>query len=310
MDSYLHIAEIVLRDSRCPLSSKAILEIAFKEDLAPYHLHGKTQHKTLQARLSEDILERRDHSKFFRTAPGLFFLREFLTDPSLPDEFRRPIATRRRMRELMRGPALAISEEYLSRAKKDNGIIEPDYVLNLLNNNNYEYEDPKNSNENLIFIWSFVYVSRNTNILGYRLGRYRDDRDSFKHHRTIGFSTLVHRDERTLFNMDNFGIIESGVKAAKIDLDMPPDSFMKEENSVDATLEKFLWITNSGPNRALLAVINFRCPDWFEPLRRRLSINDLGWLDLSTPPNNIEDFDPWSRCIISVHSQIMQSHEG
>jgi hypothetical protein len=40
-----------------------------------------------------------------RTAPGRFFLREFLTDVMIPEEHRQPVATRRRFRELMRGPA-------------------------------------------------------------------------------------------------------------------------------------------------------------------------------------------------------------
>src|SRR3954451_24786115 len=98
----------ILRAERRPLSPRAILAAACRSGLVPPHLFGKTQHKTLQARVSEDIIARREHSPFFRTAPGRFFLREFLADTSISEEFRRPVPTRRRIRELIRGPALAI----------------------------------------------------------------------------------------------------------------------------------------------------------------------------------------------------------
>ena len=104
MDAYLSIALDILRQERRPLSPRSILAAAYKRGLVPEHLYGKTQHKTLQARLSEDIVARRDRGAFFRTAPGKFFLRELLRDESLPEEFRRPIPTRRRRRELLRGP--------------------------------------------------------------------------------------------------------------------------------------------------------------------------------------------------------------
>ncbi len=111
MDAYLDIAVTILRAERRPLSSHAILAEAHRAGLVPPTLYGKTQHKTLGARISEDILSHRDRSRFFRTAPGRYFLREFLEDPSIPKEHRRPFPARRRIRELVRGPALAITEE-------------------------------------------------------------------------------------------------------------------------------------------------------------------------------------------------------
>ena len=131
MDSYLQIAETVLRDARRPLSPKAMLEFAYRADLVPAHLHGKTQHKTLHARLSEEIVERRENSPFFRSAPGVFFLREFITDSSLPEKYRVEIPTRRRIREILRGPALALEEEKLSKISCKNQYIEPDKIRNL-----------------------------------------------------------------------------------------------------------------------------------------------------------------------------------
>jgi hypothetical protein len=57
VDTYLGIAQKVLERARRPLTPREILREAYRSDLVPYHLHGATQHKTLQARLSEHILE-------------------------------------------------------------------------------------------------------------------------------------------------------------------------------------------------------------------------------------------------------------
>jgi HB1, ASXL, restriction endonuclease HTH domain len=84
LDAYLQIAESILKIERRPLSARAILAAAYRHGLVPMHLHGNTQHKTLGARISEDIITLHDDSLFFRTAPGRFFLREFLTDVTDP----------------------------------------------------------------------------------------------------------------------------------------------------------------------------------------------------------------------------------
>ncbi|WP_405051821.1 HTH domain-containing protein [Sphingomonas sp.] len=96
------MAEAVLRRARTPLTTRQIMDIAFLSDLVPAHLHGFTQYKTVGARLSEDILHLKRKSRFFRTKPGRFFLREFISDRTLPLEYRTPIVAARRRRQLRR----------------------------------------------------------------------------------------------------------------------------------------------------------------------------------------------------------------
>jgi len=294
MDAYLDIAVAILRAEKRPLSPRAILAAAYQSGIVPPHLHGKTQEKTLQARISEDIVARRDQSLFFRTAPGRFFLREFLSDTSLPDEIRRPIPTRRRFRELLRGPALAIDHDVLRLAAEENVALWPQKICELLKSECYRYEDPRAQNTKSIFIRSFVCVRRDTDILTYRLGRYREDRDTFVRKRSIGFSTLIHMDEHNLFNLGDLGIVDSGVKAVKLDLDIPDVS---GPGSVEASLSHFIWFRQAGASD-LLAVIAYQCPKWFEPIKRRLALNDLKWMDYTTPPNDLDDFDPWSKTVL------------
>jgi hypothetical protein len=300
VDAYLDIAVTILRAEKRPLSSHAILAEAHRGGLVPPSLYGKAQHKTLGARISEDIVKHRDRSRFFRTAPGRYFLCEFMDDVTLPDEYRRPFPARRRIRELARGPALAITEDALRHVLSgDDKLIATAKVLKLLKKHQHAYLDPKKA-EDAVFIRSFVCVCRGSKILSYRLGRYRDDRDPFLHKRSIGFTTLVHIDEHTLFNVGDMGIVEAGVRAVKIDLDIPPVPPKAAKSLDEAVLRKFIWISHADGDNDLLAIISYRCPRWFEPVKRRLALNDLEWID-ANGVNNIDDYDPWSKSVLEAH---------
>lgn len=298
VDAYLQIAISILRIEKRPLSARAILAAAYRYGEVPPYLYGKTQHKTLGARISEDIIARRDESHFFRSQPGRFFLREFITDETIPEEYRQPISTRRRSRDLLRGPALAIDVADLSKMAATQSPISPKRILDLLHSRRYHYNNPKDSDPNSVFLWSFVTVRRQYEILSYRLGRYRDDRDTFMMKRSLGFSTLVHQDQSTLFNVNDFGIVDSGVDAVKVDLDVPQTWASHQAKPLSAELGYFLWIPRSGGYSDLVAVVHFECPSWFHPERRRLALNNLTWLDIRVPLNNIDDFDPWSRSML------------
>lgn len=300
MNAYLDIAAMVLRAERRPLSSHAILATAHRAGLVPPNLYGKAQHKTLGARIAEDIVKHREQSRFFRTAPGRYFLREFLNDLSLPPEYRQLHPARRRIRELVRGPVLSITEDALREILEDDEtLIAAAKILRLLKKRRHIYIDPKKAG-NAVFIRSFVCVCRGSKVLSYRLGRYRDDRDPFLHKRSIGFATLVHIDAHTLFNTSDMGIIESGVRAVKIDLDIPPVPPKAAKTLDEAVLRKFVWVSHEEGGGDLLAIVSYRCPHWFEPVKRRLALNDLEWID-ANGVNNIDDYDPWSKCVLEAH---------
>lgn len=298
VNAYLDIAQTVLRSEKRPLTPRAIMAIAYRSGVVHHRLHGKTQHKTLGARLSEDLVQRTERSAFFRPAPGKFFLREFLADTSIPEEFRRPVPTRRRFRELVLGPALALDERALASRATFGQPIDPDVILELLHSGDCKYEDPRYRSKGSVFFRSFVCVQRERQILTYRLGRYREDRDAFMHKRCVGFATLVHDFEHTLFTRSDFGIVDSGVRATRVDLDIPIIPGDEQNDRLRAKLSHFIWVDGKGGGD-LLAVICFECPAWFEPTKRRLALNDVRWLEEPSTVNNVDDFDPWSQLVLT-----------
>jgi hypothetical protein len=261
--------------------------------VVPASLYGKTQHKTLQARLSEDILTRRDRSVFFRTKPGYFFLREFLIDSTIPAEHRAPIIARRRRRELAYPDALAFNRD-TALGLCNQITIDPEKVLNLLKARRYHYaaSSQKRTQEDVV-VWAFTLVLRENFVLTYRHGRYREDRDNFQQKRSVGFFAPVVQDDLTLFDQADHGIVASGLRSLSFDLNLPN----QPELARSASLRCFLCTSGEDPPN-ILGLVSFQSPSWFEPLTRRLAINDLSWHDISLAVNHFEDFDPWSRLVL------------
>lgn len=292
---------MVLRSMKRPLSARAILKHAYANDIAPHHLYGKTQHKTLQARLSEDILHRREQSLFFRTKPGHFFLREFITDTSIPAEFRQPIIARRRTRDLFLEPALTLNYDVAKHFIPKGTFSKPETVDKIAKSGLYHYADPKHRNSDDVLLWAVSALTRQNKILSYRIGRYRDDRDHFAHKRSIAFSTLVSQTNHTLFDAGNLGISDSALFAVATDLDIPLPEALATHSVFEHLMRFVTWQPDQINETGLLAFVEVSAPDWFEPIADKLSLNDLSWIDISTPPNNWEDFDPCSQTILSYY---------
>jgi predicted NUDIX family phosphoesterase len=73
--TYLEIAEQLLQESSKPMSAREIVTIAIGQGLL--QSEGKTPWQTMKSKLSTDILQHGQQSRFMRIAQGLFGLRSF-----------------------------------------------------------------------------------------------------------------------------------------------------------------------------------------------------------------------------------------
>src|ERR1700712_5417730 len=73
--TYLRVAETVLAKALSPLKAREIVERGIEQGLFGDHVMGRTPEKSMQSRLSIDILTRAGFSRFVRTARGRFALR-------------------------------------------------------------------------------------------------------------------------------------------------------------------------------------------------------------------------------------------
>lgn len=280
------------------MSARGILEAAYRAQIVPQHLKGKTQHKTLQARLSEDILHHRNSSLFYRTEPGIFFLCELISDPETPEKYREKFQARRRTRDLRRDTPLGIKRSFLKSWAQSGRSSNVSPIFDDAENQKALKYISDDDESQFAAIWTFSLVRRGTSVLSYRIGRYRDDRDSFANKRTVGFPGLVTASDRTLFSENDYGATENSLSVLMLDLDLSSNSF--EDGKISKPEKKYMIEAegDDGVSVALL-VLEWYCPNWFEPTTLKLSFNDPTWLDLSIAPNNLDDFEPWSRSTMS-----------
>ena len=298
MNSYLAIAEMILKGARMPLTPREIVKRAYKAGIVPDALYGQTQHKTMQARLSEDILRNRERSRFFRTAPGRFFLRTFLSDITIPAKHRTPIVARRRQRDLPVRRAMVLDASSMCfAALHETGVALSFESLREMDCLKYIEASNKRTSDDIV-IWSYLVVTRNGLVLTYRHGPYREGRDEFLQKRSIGFYNPVSEHDLSLFDQNTLGVVNSGLTSLCLDLDLDPETVW-QVLSTRSAVDQLIIVDSQGGTKDLLAVVNFDCPDWLEPLTRRLSINGLRWHDLHQQINHIEDFDPWSQAVLA-----------
>jgi hypothetical protein len=88
------------------------------------------------------------------------------------------------------------------------------------------------------------------------------------------------------------GVAETGLNAVLSDLDLFRSAFPEEVVRPSASFAVIAIQTAREP--VALCVLEWTCPDWFEPTARRLSLNDLRWIDATHKPNDIAEFEPWS----------------
>lgn len=305
MDSYLDIARKVLRASRRPMTAKGILDAAYKAKIVPPHLYGKTQQKTLQARISEDILSRKNNSLFYRTEPGVFFLSELFSDPNIPNKYKEKFPARRRSRDLHKDPSLAIDENFFQEIGVNFVHDWKNFIQKAEENDALRYVDCNRHRieGNNLIVWTFSIVRRGSEVLSYRVGRYRDDRDTFANKRTIGFPGIISFFDSTLFSDGDYGASENALASILFDLDISANTIV-DQRIPPPKPKLALQVPREEDGNILLLVMEWPCPKWFEPTTRRLSLNDPCWIDIRVLPNNLSDFEPWTLATLEAFHKV------
>lgn len=287
MSSYLDLAEKILSIANRPLNSRQIIGTAFSLDIMPDHLHGQTQHKTLQARLSEDILKNKDNSRFYRTGKGEFFLRASLENhrnPQFPE-----VKARRRILDLRFKDVLSLPNGKAPSSE------------NWISSENFEklkgatfYQNFKDAPSDTITIWVCAIIDKEGSLLTYRRGSFREDRDGFRDMRSIALFSPVIAKDHDLFGRFDLGLQNACIEIVALDLDAPLNSGWIEDSEI-RDLGFYVDIDNQAHRPGtLLAVKKFKVPSYFEVPRQRLSINDIAWVE-PRMINDITAYDPWSR---------------
>lgn len=306
--TYLWVAEIVLRKHGRPLSARELVIYGLEDGLFPATGLSHTPQKSMQARLSMDILSS-PSSRFVRTSRGRFLLRDQLSEPE-------------------RG-ALEISEEPLSvyTAVRREPLEPTELVLTLPRNNYSRYLPfqgvgrtglndpigfirhdttqylPRTEAETLDDykqVVTYTVIQHQSKILSFRRGLYNRAASFLRGAHCIGFGGHVTDDDNTLFSYTDLGIRQNAVREIWEELSLP-----EGRPQIEPTELEFLGVLNDDSSdvgvRHLAVVLRYWVDDWdkWKGVRRgEASISKVRWIDTTSEKVSLSDYEYWSQLVI------------
>ena len=295
-NAYLEIAEKAIRKEGRPLHPKEILRVATENGMMPTHLHGKTQHKTLAARLSTDIRDPRNRSLFFRTASNQFFLHELRKEQQ--QEFKAP----RRQKTLHNESVLVVDAGFLEANSKEGLSADPLRLLNLAADEGmlkYIVRKDAERRYDAKQVISYALIHRDGKLLTYRRGKFNSAADEIQGKRSIGFGGHVTDTDRDLFDISGFGIVANARRELVEELAFSSAELSRLNDP--STLNVVCLINTNETDEArkhIAATVVYHCSDGFNPTKNEMSITDLRWLSLEVPENSLDGYEPWSQTLL------------
>lgn len=299
-NSYLKIAQIALLAEQKPMTAKSIIEFAIANEKLPPHLFGRTPHKTMQARLSEEILKNQSRSLFYRTGAGEFFLRELGGGADVPKEWKSEyIAPRRKMKLPNERVLVARRSQWEESGSLKLAIPASKFEQNEL----YELLDYKRlgsikAQSDFIPVISFILVHKHSKVLSHFLGKFRSFDDPLSHKVSLGFGNYVLEQDSDITYQSQFGILESGILALSHGTGLPADLAERARYNNELIPRAYVQSKTHIGDEALFLVIDYFCPEEFDPGRPNLSFTGVRWLEKPQLQNDFSNFDPLSATML------------
>ena len=260
--------------------------------LLPRDLYGRTQHKTLQARLATDNLKNRSKSAFYRTGPGRFFLRAFMTDQSIPLRHRQEYHAPLRANQLGRYEVVSFPHESLIPLAS--GVTAPFAISHLLK-----------------LPWRFARLNslrRQNRLVPFRflLLLLAEGRVFVDNHRptmadgdlprqsVIGLGGLVRNGDLSLFSTDEFGLWDAAARELLDQFALPPHVRPRLEEPQRWSTAQAVIDADDRSRLELMVYVSFECTDITE-IRDAIDLRaSAEWLPAPIKVNDLERFDKWS----------------
>ncbi len=313
--TYLWVAATVLRKHQRPLRARELVNYGLEDGLFSDRELSRTPQKSMQARLSMDILADPSGSRFVRTSRGQFYLRELLAglahdSNTTKNEFPIPLREYTAIRRLAPPPSenvLVVSRENYQEILTFQGIGLGDAgnVQALLKRDRTEYilrTKAETLDDHKQFV-TYTLIQHQSKVLSFRRGNYNRAASFLRGARCIGFGGHVTDADYTLFSYSDLGIRENAAREINEELMLPLG-----RPNIDPGKLEFLGVLNDDSSdvgrRHVAIVLRYWVEDfeqWKSVTKGEGSINQLRWLDLGAEPVNLSEFEYWSQICVKVY---------
>ena len=173
---------------------------------------------------------------------------------------------------------------------------DPAWLQRVLQSEAFHYTDLKEIGPEEIPVFSYVIIFRSNEVLWHSKGSYAEQRRAFKNKSMLGFPVPVCREDLTLLDREDHGLVQAGLTAVANDLDLEFSvDFPRFE--INAELVGFARVALSSKTNAVVGIVKVEAHSEFEPLGKRLAVGSLEWAKV---PGSISRsmFDPWTNSLL------------
>ncbi len=307
--TYLWAAEQIIRRHARPLSAAEIITLAQESDLFSDNMNSRTPQKSLQARLSIEIIKNEDNSVFVRTAKGKFYLRDLLiphTNYDAVPTFHadRPLfkvyTARRRQPPPPNEHVLVLPQHRFQSILKFQGLrLDRGQLIRRLTRGPLEYmpRTMAESADGYKQVVTYVIVTCGSQVLAFKRGSFSRVAEFLRGSFCIGFGGHVTEEDRTLFSYKDAGVIENAIRELNEEL-----SGNKLVRNRDTSRLQLLGVINDDSSevgrRHVAIVIRYKIKDWDtwkKVSRGEASVNQLRWLDTKRDVIDLNEYEYWSQ---------------
>jgi hypothetical protein len=292
MNSYLQLAEAVLRKTSQPLSAPEILEAAYRLQLVPEHLYGKTQHKTLQARLSEELLRNRDSTSIVRVAPGRFVLRSRLSaEEQSSEEFIAPL----RAYQLKKFDVICADREEVESICRDSENFVPLTSVLEAFSKQFPLVEAEKSLQ-LVHLRLLVSIKSLGRVL--TVNSQRDP--SYGPGRSFGFLGYLKGVDIDLFSRKHLGLKEASFRTLHEQTSLPRQIVEQLTNTIELdAIDCFSLLDSLETHNSVVMLTSFECDKPEEFTSHIPTHRSPRWVRLPSEINDVDALEPLSRKILS-----------
>jgi predicted NUDIX family phosphoesterase len=302
--TYLWVAETVLRKHRRPLTARELVDYGLEDELFPAAGLSRTPQKSMQARLSVDILNNA-RSAFVRTGRGRFYLRELLAQQRPDDqEGLKEYQAERRVPVPSSEMVLCIPRSVYRQFLQYQGVgnERPPNPLLALQDTDFAYlpRSVAETDDGFKQVVTYTIIQYQSKILTFRRGLYNRAAKFLRGAQCVGFGGHVSEDDRDLFSLGDLGIRQNAAREISEELMLPAGRPHVKPDDLE-----FLGILNDDSSdvgiRHMAVVLRYWVEDWSQWKsvgRGEVSVNKIRWLDTLKETINLSDFEYWSQLVL------------
>jgi predicted NUDIX family phosphoesterase len=301
-ESILDVVEDVLRQETRPMTALEISKSIRESPKRKNWLKGNTPHKTIQARLSTDILNNSRETRFYRYAPAVYGLKDRLESGDYPRQYlRKYIFWRRRRRELENSYIARINVDFTAFLNRGGFLDREFFPLNILRHLDIRLVDRKNIdkdkdsyNKLLRYYYCFRHEDK---IVRYRRSNFDMNNEGRDGELSVGFDGWITENHLSLFSSIGFDIEPSVLADAYTIFDS------QEKIDVQINFIGFLNDSTDRKNKHIIALVfDVQLEDFFE-FDEIKGVRDLEWISLMNSSNRNVNLESWSKYLLSEMSR-------